>query len=549
MKQMLKIASLLLLASCAQIVVPGGGEKDEIPPMVLSYTPDSAALNFKSRSIEILFDEYIVLSDINNQLLISPPFEHLPETTVKGKMLIINFDEKEVLKENTTYSFNFGNGVKDLNESNPKEDFRYLFSTGSFIDSLTVTGNVKNAFDHKTEKGLLVLLYSDFGDSAVFNNLPNYFAKTKEDGSFQINNIREGKYKIYALKDENSNYKYDENEKVAFFVDTIDAIETEPVQLEMFTEPIKKLYIKKRIHSSYGKIQFIFNKSTDSIQIIPIHDTLNDNDIVLDFSKNKDSLTYWFKNFDKDSLTLQVNHGSVILDTLEFKLKGKEKSLKNNRNPLRFNLLNSPDGNQRFDLNATVNLLFNNPIDTIHADTTITLLIDSVLYTGNDLTFQYKQGKRNALAMNNSFNFKESTACDMMIPAGAFTDIFGLKSDTLHVRFKTRESKYYGTVKLKINIADSTQKATGNYIVQLLSQKERLVREKIIINGETINYEYLHPNQYILKIIVDENNNGKWDTGNVLEKLQPEKVIYYTEPVNIRSNWDLDLEWKYQEKK
>lgn len=561
---------MLFLASCAQVVSPGGGAKDTTPPKVVQYIPDSASLNFKARSITLFFDEYIQLQDLNNQLIVSPPLNKTPDIKVKNKTVIIDLDKDEVLKPNTTYCFSFGNAIQDNNEGNPKENFKYIFSTGSFIDSLVVRGKVENAFNHKTEKGILVMLYSDYSDSVIYNELPDYFAKTKEDGSFQINNIRTGKYKAYALKDANVNYKYDGESESIGFVDTlIDASANQNIQIALFQEPAKKLFLKKYVQNSYGKIVFIFNKPADSIRVKPINHTFNENDVILDYSTNRDSLTYWIKNYDKDSLILQVNNGSIVLDTLEFKMIKKEDALKSNRNPLRLSLVSSPSGNQGFDLNKELKFVFNHPIakwdnqtilfkeDTLNwkeksrslsystEGQTISLLIkDSTLLIENP-----NNGKIiKAIAVGIISNFKPNTNYHLFIPPGTFTDIFGLTNDTLRIDFKTREEKYYGTVKLKVNFqSDSTGKTKHNYIVQLLDEKENIVREDLTKKGETIHYEYLYPQKYKLKIIVNENSNDKWDTGNLLEKQQPEKVIYYSELITIRSNWDMDLEWKVTE--
>lgn len=575
MKKILNITSLLFLASCAQIVMPGGGLKDAVPPAALSYSPDSASVNFNAQLVEIVFDEYLVLSGLDKQLVISPPMKQRPDIYVKEKTLYIDFTEADSLKPNTTYAFSFGNALKDLNEGNVKEDFRYLFSTGTFIDSLTVKGEIKNAFDHKTEKGVLISLYSDISDSVVFKLLPDYFAKTREDGTFQINNIREGKYKVVALKDENSNYLYDSGkERVGFLTDTIDATTYPTIEMDLFQEPVQKLYIKKRVHNSYGKILFVLNKPTDSIRVTPLNHTFKNEDVILNFSKHKDSLTYWFKETEKDSLILQVNNGSIILDTLEFKLITKEKSLKDKKNPLALKLLSSPNGNQRFDLKSELKLVFNNPIDSIDREFKIELLEDSVQYSSKEpLLFKSSSDKKNKIQISHWINgdtiedlenpgvmyfgyelvptlkLKANTSYHLFIPPGTFTDIFGLKNDSITIDFKTRKEKYYGTVALTINLSDSSKVTNDsvNYIIQLLDSKEKVIREEAFKMGEALKFNYLHPQKYLLKIIVDENINGQWDTGNYLEGKQPEKVIYYTEPITIRSNWDLDIEWNYSE--
>lgn len=545
-----------LIYSCAQVVAPGGGDKDITPPKVVKYIPDSASLNFKSPYIAVFFDEFIQLKDLNNQLIISPPLENSPDIKVKNKTLTIDFDKDEILKPNTTYSISFGNALQDIHENNPIDNFKYIFSTGNFIDSVIVKGKIENAFDHKTNKGVLVMLYTDFSDSVIYKKKPDYFAKTKEDGTFQIDNIRTDKYKLLVLKDANTNYKYDsENESVGFIDALIDVSEKKNILIDMFQEPVKKLFLKKTIYNSYGKISFIFNKTADSIRITPLNATFNDTDIFLDYSKNKDTLNYWFRKDDKDSIILQVKNGNKIIDTVEFKIIKKEDALKNKRNPLKLVVANSSGGNMNFDLNSEFKVVFNNPLDPVLFKNNISKeinLIEDTIPIKDYKNLFYTLEPFNTVSINNKVIgkdgstkavpvvFKENTNYHLFIPPGTFTDIFGLTNDTIKIDFKTREEKFYGTLKLTLDIPVTT----GNYIVQLLDEKENIVRESNINKSETLFYEYLHPKKYKLKIIYDTNANYKWDTGNLLQKQQPEKVIYNAEPVNTRPNWDLELEWK-----
>ncbi|MBA3705020.1 MAG: Ig-like domain-containing protein, partial [Bacteroidetes bacterium] len=369
-----------LIVSCAQVVIPGGGPVDKTPPRALKYIPDSASLTFSAKTILIIFDEYILLHDLNTQLIISPPFEHTPEITVKNKTLIIELDKKETLKPNTTYAINFGNALQDYNENNPLGNFKYIFSTGNFIDSMTVKGKVLNAFDLKTEKGILVMLYKNLNDSVVYKSKPDYFAKTNIDGTFQINNIKIGKYKIVALKDVNANYIYDgESESIGFANAEIDVSKKENILVDVFQEPAKRVHLKKYIHEQYGRITLIFNQGSDSIKVSPLNTSLPEDQVILDFSKNKDTLNYWIKNYEKDSLKLLVKNGNKILDTLEFKMIKKEDALTSKKNPLKLKLINSPNGNQNFDLGSELKLVFNNPITSAKKENFIQLKADSVL--------------------------------------------------------------------------------------------------------------------------------------------------------------------------
>jgi len=580
-KQTLVYLSIfVLITSCAQVVAPGGGPRDTYAPKVVKSRPDSAAINFQSRSIELTFDEYIQLKDINNQLIISPPLEKTPEIKIRNKTMIIDLED-QVLRPNTTYSINFGNALQDINENNSKENFSYVFSTGNFIDSLKVNGKVQNGFDHKAEKGIYVMLYSDMSDSAAYKKLPEYFAKTAADGSFRINNVKEGSYRIVAIKDLNSNFKYDGDPESIGFTDTlVHASAKKNILIELFQERASKVFIKKYSHPSYGKIVIVLNQGSDSLRVNNLSNDKKGVQEFIDLSRNKDTLTYWIKNYDKDSLKLQVNNGNNILDTLEFKMIKLEAALKAKKNPLKLTMVNSPKGNQNFDLNSGLKLTFNNPIadnngsfqlkeDTttiphlksIIEDRTNLIIVhsDSFNISSESLDFPGKNTDKTT-KITPFVKWKENTNYHLIILPGTLTDIYGLKNDTIRVDFKTREQKYYGSLNLTMNIPENNKKEVkyyegknetimkflpgSHYIVQLLDEKENVVRENRIDKNETLNFEYLRPNKYRLKLIYDENGNGKWDSGNYLKKKQAEKIIYNNEPINIRSNWDADIEWK-----
>jgi uncharacterized protein (DUF2141 family) len=553
----------VLLASCAQVVAPGGGPRDAAPPRVVKYTPDSAQLNFNSKVVELDFDEYIQLKDANNQLIISPPLEKTPEVKVRNKTLTIDLGD-EKLKPNTTYSINFGNALQDINENNAKENFSYIFSTGNFIDSLKVKGKVQNAFDHKAEKGLFAMLYSDMSDSAIYKTQPDYFAKTSDDGSFRINNVREGKYKLVVIKDVNSNYKYDgDAESIGFTDSIIDPAESHNILIDIFQEPAKKIFIKKYMHQSYGKVVLLFNEGSDSLRINNLTNTDKGVQEFIDFSAKRDTLTYWMKNYRKDSIKLQVSNGNQILDTVEFKTIKLEEVLKSTRNPFKLNVISSPSGNQSFDLNQPLRLTFSQPLSSVNIDT-VQLKQDTTIL--RNLSFQLNSRDLNqsvtvttpntpekkedpenkygvfAPPTIDSVHLLENTKYHLFLPRATFTDIFGLSNDSMSIDFKTRELKYYGSLKLTVTVPETK----ANYIIQLLDEKERIIKQHHISKTETINYTYLYPSKYSVKLIYDENNNKKWDAGNYMKHIQPERVLYNAEVITIRSNWDAEISWTIQ---
>jgi len=550
----------IFICSCAQVGAPTGGAYDRTPPRVVRYHPDSAALNFNSKSIEITFDEYVQLQDLNSQLLISPPLEYTPDITVKKKTLSIVFDKKEVLKPNSTYSISFGKALQDIRELTPLENFRYIFSTGSYIDSLNLGGNVLYAFDHKTEKNILVMLYSDLSDSAIYKHQPEYFAKTTDAGVFNITNIRPGKYKVIALKDGNTNYKYNEGEVLGFLDTLVDAGKNNDLSISLFQEDAKNIFLKKNMQVTYGKFLFVFNRGADSLHLNILNkDQFKDVKQLVEYSKMKDSITLWMDHFDKDSLIIQSVNGNTIIDTVKFKLIKKEAVLKTaSRSAFKLTVSSSLNGPE-VDLNNPLAFTFSHPLTKINDSIPVLMKEDTLEYKKYPLVYKRSElfsslailttnekiiAKNQVKSTKNPL-LKENTNYSLTIPSGTFTDFFGLKNDTIKLKWKTREEKYYGSVELKVKL-DGT---SGNYIVQLLDDKENIVRENSISQSETIYYDYLYPRVYKLKVIFDKNKNGRWDPGNYLEKKQPEKILYDVEAVNIRSNWDLDLEWTITEPK
>ena len=546
--------ALLFLPSCANIVTPSGGPKDRTPPAVIKSLPENYSTRFNADVVKITFDEFIRLQDLRNQLIISPPIEHPPDIRIKGKTVTIKFEEK--LFEKTTYTINFGDAIRDITESNPIENYQYVFSTGDFLDSLSINGKVENAFDLKTEKGILVMLYSCSNnecDSLPYKELPNYFAKTDPSGKFKINNIKEGKYAIFALKDENRNYLYDlPNEQIAFLNNTIDPADSSEILLSLFEERKSKQRLKKAYAEQYGKLTFIFNEPTNNVHIRPLNFSSKKPWEIVDFTKNKDTLYYW-TTLGIDTFVLEVSDNNprfsqpIFSDTVKIVPVTKKENLK-------LGVKTNVNAAKSFDIYKDIQLVFSHPIsnydfsDVIITKRVDTIRVDTIKYK---VIFDDKALRRFQI----KHPWEGSGNYQLFISQGAFKDIFNLTNDSLRIDFRIRSLKYYGAIKLNLNNLDNDY----NHIVQLLDSKENLIEEDIIIGvkdtisvssmpvlSHSIIYKYLNPKKYRVKMIYDINDNGKWDTGNYIEKLQPEKIIYYPDPITIRSNWDIELKWKLQ---
>ncbi|HEV7232149.1 MAG TPA: Ig-like domain-containing protein [Bacteroidia bacterium] len=537
------ISCLLLLFSCAQIVAPSGGKIDDTPPRVKHYYPDSAAVHFKSSTIEIEFDEYIQLKDLNNQLVISPPMQKSPLVRVRNKTLLIDF--KEPLKDSTTYTINFGTAIQDNHESKPLTGFKYVFSTGNYVDSLFLTGQVLNALTHVPEKGILVMLYSSRADSAPYSQLPSYFGRSDANGNYKITNIKKGIYRVLALQDGNGNYKFNPGEMIGFRAELLELKRSDTTNFLVFKEEVEKQKLRRAWQDNYGKIKFAFVKPVEGLRIKPLNHAATDKDqIVIETNAVRDTVTYWFTSPGTDSLILEIADRYKVYDTLRYKLITRAKMISNNKGlkPVVTIKSNAKRG-KLFDLGTPLTFELGTPIlgsgspapDKVflREDTSKANLFRKGKWDWKNPErthrFEYWQDTASPFAENKKYH--------LLILPGAYKDMFGFVNDTLVTEFKTQDSRFYGTLKMHLHIA------SGQYLFQLLDESGNVFRERPMTNGGDLDFDYLPPARYQARLIYDANANGVWDTGNYLKHRQPETVIYNNQTITIRSNWDQEIDW------
>jgi len=533
------ILIILIIASCANIVAPTGGPKDVTPPKLVKAHPDTFATNFKSDNIRIDFDELIQIKDPIGQVLISPPLEKQPDIKVVKRSVIIKFKEK--LKDSTTYNINFGSSISDVHESNIKEGFEYVFSTGSYVDSLSLSGKCQYANDLHTEKGVLIMLYKTFDDSVPALHKPDYFTKCDSFGNYKINNIKGGTYKVFALKDLNSNYRFDQpGEAIGFKDSTIQITGHDTASFNIFVEATAKQYIVKQYCEEFGKLFMVFNKPTEKLEFNFLNNHPNDTSKqFFEYSKAKDTVIYWFTSYPADSMKMIVSDNGKILDTLAVYIKPRDYKMKSDKS-YKFSLgVRSTPSSGALSPEADWHLVFSHPISQFDS-TKITLREDSILIGG------FKVGDLDAdkRKLNISYKWKENSTYILSFPRGTFKDIFGLINDTtLNFSIKIKTSHDYGNMHLKFKAPD----IGSNYILQLMNEKDELIQQNIVRGDTAIDYDFLDPAKYKLKLIFDANNNGKWDTGDYYNHIQPEKVTYCKEIFNVRANWDVDADWTVKE--
>lgn len=516
------IVIILLTSNCARKGRPNGGAKDSLAPLMVTANPPYKSIHFKNNKIKISFDEYITLKDITQQLVISPPLKFSPTITPQGTpSKTITIKLLDTLKPNTTYTFNFGNSIQDNNEGNKLSRFKYIFSTGNFIDSLKTRGTVKDAFNKEFEKNISILLYkidSSFTDSIIYKQKPNYVTNTLDSTLFDITNIQKGKYLLIALKDASNNYLFNPKEdKIGVYQHIIslpkDSIINEPISLFKEVPPFKLLRPKQ---VSKGKIIFGFTGNKKELNIETLSDLPRSYKSISRFEKGKDTLNFWYSSINNDSLNFKITTKKHIDTITVFLRKKKIDSLKINSNVT-----------QTLHLKDTLTLISNNPIVAI--DTSKIVFIDK-----DTIKVPYKSlvGKNNN-KIQFLFDKKYKEKYRLTLLPNALTDILKTQNDTLNYNFSTKEPDDYGSITLKIN-----NQSKKMLIVELLTQdKLDLVQRYITSDSKNLNFDLLAPGKYIIRVIIDKNNNRKWDSGNYLDKKTPEKVIYHTQIFNIRSNW------------
>ena len=515
------ILFLLIIFSfsqCAKVGRPTGGDKDEIAPISISATPDFGSVNFNKKKIKIHFDEYIKFKNLNDQLIVSPPLQHPSIITPMGTASkFISIEIKDTLQENTTYSFNFGNAIEDFSEGNPLKQFRYVFSTGDYLDSLSVSGVVKDAFNKENLSNISVMLYKIdemYNDSTIYKEKPNYLANTLEGNSFTISNIKAGKYKMIALKDVRGNLQYDSKEDKIGFLDDI-TIPTDTTYLLKLYKEKNKFSIKKLIEVDRNHVLIPFEGELAS-EITAVLDKKM-NPIVYHSYKDEvtDTLHVWHNAIDKDTLFVAIKdkdstHNHVV------RLRSKEKDT----------LRVTPNFKKTLALKDSLFLYTNIPIFKIIKSNISFFDKDSIKVP---FTVNISESKTK---IHIDFDKKQNERYQLQFLPNTFTDYLGEKNDTINLAFNTRSEDTYGEISI-----DLTNQTSNTVILQLLNDKKEILETLFVVENKEVLFSLLEPGKYSVRAIIDSNNNKKWDSGSFLDHKQPEIVIYFPTTINLRANW------------
>ena len=516
---------LFIVVGCAKRGSITGGSKDTIAPVMKVSFPKNFSKNFKGNEIKLVFDENIKLKNLNKQLIISPPMKYEPSILPTTPTKTITIKIKDTLQPNTTYSFNFGQSIADNNEGNPLNQFKYVFSTGDYIDSLSLGGTIKSAYDKEVESFVSVMLYDvndNFKDSVVYNNNPRYVTNTLDSlKTFRFENLKAGKYLLVAMKDYNSNNKYNpKTDKIGFSKEFITIPNDTLYELELFKETLPFKTFKPSQASGNRLLlgyEGVVNSAAARPKLILRNNTEVLSNIITKFPK-KDSLQVWYKPIKVDSLNLAVAKDKYEAH-FTFKIKDQKKDT------LSISALQT--GNlkfrERFTLESSTPLIRieNSKINLINNAKTAVPFTTEYDEFNQQLYFDFKKEP------SENYTFE-------LLP-GALTDFFEKSNDTLTYKLSTKSTADYGNLTVVLeNIKEFP------VIVELTNIKGDVLATEYTEKNTTLEFNLIEPALYTLRAIYDTNKNKEWDSGNYLEKRQSEEVIYFSKEIDVQSNWNVN---------
>lgn len=586
---------LFIAGSCAKMGSLTGGPVDEDPPIVTGSEPENYSVNFEGQRIEINFNEFIRLDNVNQELVVSPPLENRPDVRMRGKSILIELENE--LRDSTTYTFNFGTAIKDNNEGNELTNYEFVFSTGDYLDSLSIGGEILRAFNlEPPEKPVNIMLYDNLYDSVVYKEIPVYIGKSTKEGTYRINNLKADTFKLFALNDVNNNFLFDlPNEQIAFLdttviitpeffskIEEVDSlvldsisgpladtimlsdtvnltnleedslmVETEKpapdriyVDLFLFTEDSESQFLSDYNRETRRKVDFSFNLPvTDSFTYRSLKPA-NQDWYLEETTEEKKEFVLWVVDeevIQKDSIKILMSY--VVTDSMNQKAWQEDTLNFTYREPPRSGEEEKEEEQLKIETIRNRAILELNAISKFISETPVKS-IDSTrieFYKIVDDTLEFREpydiykDSLNIRTVIFDKDWEPQTSYHFIAYPGAFEDVYEATNDTIDVGFSVREEEYYGSL-----IVNPDTVITP-LVVQLLDTNNEILREQPLPAKEKVVFDYMEPGKYKLKLIYDRNENGKWDTGNYLKGIQPEKVQYYPDEINVRANWELEI--------
>lgn len=590
------VSVIIAMYACASMGTPDGGPEDYDPPKFVRSTPEPNAINYNKKKVTIEFDEFIKLEKASEKVIISPPQAEAPEVRASGKKVIVQFQDS--IKQDITYTIDFGDAIVDNNANNPLGQFAFAFSTGNTVDTMAVSGTVLNAENLEPIKGIQVGLHKNLNDSA-FVKLPfDRISRTDSRGRFTIRGVAPGKYRIYALMDGNQNFFFDsKTEQIAWSdslivpsmepavrqdtvwnpLDTakIDTIKTinytrflpDNIMLRAFKEENDFQYLQKSERPKTNQFSIYFSAKNKELPAVKGLD-FDEQKLIVEANSRKDSLLYWITDTmlcERDTLTLQLDYWATDTlkqlvpktDTLRFvnkiprerrlamreeEMKKKEKERKKRARKgdtlsveTKFLSINV-DAPSSLDLNRNITVSFDEPITSI--DTAAIHMTHKVDTVWQDIPFLFVTDTVAPRRYEILADWKPGDEYRLNIDSLAFQGVYGLHTDKVEKSLKVKTLEDYGTLYLNITGAGP------HAIVQLLNSSDAVIRQQPVTDKGTCDFYFLQPStKYYIRLFNDSNNNGKWDTGSYEQKLQAEEVYYFPKVWEMKANFEFEENW------
>lgn len=579
--------------SCANMAAPTGGPYDIDPPVVISATPDFNSLNATPKRVEIEFNENVKIESPTEKVIITPPQKSMPIIRSIGKRAVVEFNDE--LQPNTTYTIDFTDAIVDNNENNPLENFVYSFSTGDQLDTLSISGRVLNAENLEPLPGVYVGIHSNFDDT-VFTKMPfERISRTNSRGDFTVRGMSPGKYRVFALTDLNRDYKYDNPQEAVAFLDsivtpttiidvrqdtvfldslTIDTVKTvqytrflpDNLVLRSFLSDFQRRYLQKSERTVENKLNIIFSAPTEMPDFSLIEPEVSGDDWYLtERSLNNDTLMLWITDsliYKQDTIRMEIkyletdtlNQNVIKTDTLNFNFRHQpvkdgvrqketvkkpetedQKETEADVPSIRFlGIINNIQSS--FELYNPIRIEFDQPViefDSSYIE--LSIVVDS-LYEA--VPFRMETDSLNPRKFTIRPSWKPSATYMIKIDSASVYSHYGLWNDKLEQTFTVKSLDQYGNLELRINGLPEGKQA----FVELLNSSDKPLR-KSFVQASVAKFQDLPPGDVYARLIIDENGDGKWTTGNYDKGRQPEEVFYYNGKFVIRAYSDHLEEW------
>lgn len=591
----------LLLTKCASTMVPTGGPKDTLPPVIVYMEPDNFTTNvdtLRPPKIYVEFNEYVQIKDQQKELYTSPAMKKKPSVARRGRGIVVTI--KDTLRPNTTYAINFGSSIQDNNESNPLHSMRYVFSTGPEIDSMYMSGYTADSYKaDSVSKSFIYFFIADSveqpqeWDSTMFKYKPQVIARAEKNGIFIAQNLKPVNYRIYAFEDTNGNMEYEPSVDQIGFLDTT----YNPMYMSGFTiwydslrhypsaEP--QLYFRMFMDRRFArqvlsgqervnrhKALIYFGAPNPEVTKIEFDSIPSDKVIYDPQTVGKDTVALWFNipaeelpdtikgritYFKHDSINNLVESEDKLRlawvkteskserEEREKLEKEREKAEREGReweepekkNPFKVNIPSSGEVNKY----KHVDFEFDYPLTKFDTTALLFTMTTETITEPQNVKYTILRDTLNRRKFQLRAEWEPKAKYELVMPAGMFENIAAETNDTIKCTYTASDPEKYAIVNIKVRGTHPR----ARYILQITNAQGRVQRELADVTPGSYTFEYVSPGDIMLRVVEDMNANGKWDTGDMVLMRQPERTEIYKnddgiETITTKENWEFDID-------